>query len=124
LKPSIVHFQNPLRPNLLRGELPYFAEWAAYGDEVASIELNNAKRIGYFMFIYFEYYFVITLLARSIASYRWKTFITGILLCPHSLLKYLQYLLSPDRYRFRIWKQLSESRKKNLQGSAWLTSSP
>jgi len=98
LKPSIVHFQNPLRPNLLKGGLPYFEEWIAYYKHVMQSELVSAKRIGYFMFVYFEFYFVITLLARKIASYRWRTLIAGVLLFPYSFFKYLQYVCLPAQY--------------------------
>ena len=107
LKPSIVHFQNPLRPNLLKGRLPYFTEWVQYHDEVLQRKLTSAKRIDYFMFVYFEYYFIITLLGGVMASYRWRAFLTGVFLCPYAIGKYLQYVLSPDQYRFRIWKDLS-----------------
>lgn len=123
LKPSIVHFQTPLRPNLLKGKLPYFAEWVAYHDDVTQRALTSAKRIDYFMFVYFEFYFVITLLARGIASYRWRTFLAGVFLCPYALFKYLQYVRSPDWYRFRIWKQLSSAALLDPEESARLASS-
>lgn len=109
LKPSIVHFQNPLRPHLLRGNLPYFAEWLACHDDVTQRKLAGAKRIDYFMFVYFEFFFVITLLGSRIASYRWRTFLAGVFLSPYALFKYTQYALSPERYRFRIYQQLSST---------------
>ncbi len=105
LKPSIVHFQSPLRPNLLRGRLPYFPEWIDLHRQVTRSEVK-AKRIDYFMFVYFEFYVFITLLARGIASYRWRTFIAGVLLFPYSIVKYVQYLCVPEQYRFRISRHL------------------
>lgn len=107
LKPSIVHFQNPLRPHLIKGKLPYFAEWIACHDEVVGRELSGAKRMDYFMFVYFELYFVMTSMAGTIASYRWRAFLSGVLLSPYVLLKYAQYLLAPERYRFRICNALA-----------------
>lgn len=70
-------------------------------------ELKSARRISYFMFVYFEFYFIITWLAGGIASYRWRTFLTGVALFPYSLFKYTQYALTPETYRFRIAKELS-----------------
>ena len=58
------------------------------------------------MVVHFEYYVIITLLAASIAYYRWRTFLTGVLVCPHAIAKYLQYAFSPENYRFRIFKHL------------------
>jgi len=120
LEPSIVHFQNPLRPNLIEGALPYFAEWIACHDHVTQQKLTSAKPMDYFMFVYFEFYVVITLLASGIASYRWRTFLTGVFLSPYALLKYARYRLAPGRYRFGIWNRLSGAEPARLDKPARL----
>ncbi|HQC95530.1 MAG TPA: glycosyltransferase [Aquabacterium sp.] len=124
LKPAIVHFQSPLRPNLLRGRLPYFTEWLQCHDEVVQRRLTDAKRMDYFMFAYFEFFDVISLLGGVMASYRWRTFLTGVFLCPYAIPKYVRYLLSPEQYRFRIYRLLPDAAPAVLRKSGELASSP
>lgn len=123
LKPSIVHFQSPLRPNLLRGRLPYFAEWTACHDEVLQRPLQSAKRMDYFMFVYFEFFFIIAGLGRFIASYRWRTFLTGLFMCPFAIFRFLQYVVSPEQYRFRIDKLLPKAAARPIGEDGRLASS-
>lgn len=111
IQPVIVHFQGNVRPFDLAMDQPYFKDWMRSHQRINPGKPLKRKRLGYFQFVFFEYPDMLcrisNLLPGGMLRFGLMIPLLGLLIWPHALSPYLNYLRAPENYRWRIERHMA-----------------